>query len=143
MLPSEPPASVRVSSGTRHLRRVLMTAAGVIALVLGLVGIVIPGLPTTPFILLAAACFSRASPRLHGWLLAHRQLGPLVRDWEHQRSLPLAVKWVASAMMVSAVGLSAWQLSARPLLQIVVILAGLVGALVVWRIPTRRSQAKG
>lgn len=140
MLPPEPPASVRVSSGARHLRRILTTVAGVIALVLGLIGIVVPGLPTTPFILLAAACFSRASPRLHGWLLAHRQLGPLVRDWEHHRSLPVAVKWVASAMMVSAVGLSAWQLSGRPALQIVIILAGLVGAIVVWRIPSRARQ---
>ncbi|MBL8443489.1 MAG: YbaN family protein [Zoogloeaceae bacterium] len=139
---SKPSPPVSLPSGTRHLRRLLTAAAGVLALVLGLIGIVVPGLPTTPFILLAAACFARASPRLHGWLLTHRQLGPLVRDWEHHRSLPLAVKWVASAMMAAAVGLSAWQLSERPLLQIAIILAGLVGAIVVWRIPTRARQGR-
>nr|MBL8455457.1 YbaN family protein [Zoogloeaceae bacterium] len=142
MQPSEPPAPVRVPADKRHLRRILTAAAGVVALALGLIGIVVPGLPTTPFILLAAACFSRASPRLHRWLLAHRQLGPLVRDWEHHRSLPLTVKWVSSAMMAAAVGLSAWQLSERPLLQAVVLMAALVGVVVIWRIPTRAPQAR-
>lgn len=118
-----------------------MAGVGVAALALGLIGIVIPGLPTTPFILVAAACFSRASPRLHHWLLSNRQLGPLVRDWERNRSLPLAVKWISTLMMTAMVLLSAWHFADRTLLQVCIIAAGLVGAWVVWRIPTRRATS--
>ena len=120
------------------LRQTLLVAAGLVALGLGLIGIVLPGLPTTPFVLLAAACFARASPRLHGWLTTHRYLGPMVRDWEANRSLPLHVKWIAITMMGTMVLLSAWQFNGRPWLQGTVLALGLVGAWVVWRIPTRR-----
>ncbi|MFO1278361.1 MAG: YbaN family protein [Burkholderiaceae bacterium] len=120
------------------LRQTLLVAAGLVALGLGLIGIVLPGLPTTPFVLLAAACFARASPRLHGWLTTHRYLGPMVRDWEANRSLPLRVKWIAITMMGTMVLLSAWQFNGRAWLQGAVLALGLVGACVVWRIPTRR-----
>ena len=120
------------------LRQTLLVAAGLVALGLGLIGIVLPGLPTTPFVLLAAACFARASPRLHGWLTTHRYLGPMVRDWEANRSLPLRVKWIAITMMGTMVLLSACQFNGRAWLQGAVLALGLVGACVVWRIPTRR-----
>lgn len=130
-LPERLPARVR-------LKRAVLVAAGLLSLLLGLLGAVLPGLPTTPFVLLAAACFAQASPRLHRWLVQHRWLGPMVRDWEAHHTLPLRIKWLASAMMALMVGLSAWQLAARPGVQAVVLVAGLVGCLVVWRIPTRR-----
>lgn len=120
------------------LRQTLLVAAGLVALGLGLIGIVLPGLPTTPFVLLAAACFARASPRLHRWLTNHRYLGPMVRDWEANRSLPLRVKWIAITMMGTMVLLSACQFNGRAWLQGAVLALGLVGAWVVWRIPTRR-----
>jgi len=120
------------------LRQTLLVAAGLVALGLGLIGIVLPGLPTTPFVLLAAACFARASPRLHGWLTTHRYLGPMVRDWEANRSLPLRVKWIAITMMGTMVLLWACQFNGRAWLQGAVLALGLVGAWVVWRIPTRR-----
>ena len=104
---------------------------------LGLLGAVLPGLPTTPFVLLAAACFAKASPRLHRWLLQQRWLGPMVRDWEAHHSMPLRIKWLASGMMTLMVGVSAWQLAERPGLQAAVLVAGLIGCVVVWRIPTR------
>jgi uncharacterized membrane protein YbaN (DUF454 family) len=62
----------------------------------------------------------------------------MVRDWEANRSLPLKVKWLATTMMSIMVGLSAWHLWARPWLSGVVVAAGMLGAWVVWRIPTRR-----
>lgn len=120
------------------LRQALLVAAGLLALGLGLIGVVLPGLPTTPFVLLAAACFAKASPRLHRWLTQHRYLGPMVRDWEAHRSMPLRIKWLSTTLMLTMVALSAWQFMGRPWLQALLIALGLIGAWVVWRIPTRR-----
>jgi hypothetical protein len=122
---------------TARLRRQLLVLAGLVCLGLAGVGVILPGLPTTPFVLLAAACFAKASPALHGWLLRHRWMGPMVRDWESHRSLPLRVKVLAIAMMVTMVSLSVWQLAGRPWVQGAITLAGVVGVIVVARIPTR------
>lgn len=128
-------------SATLHRSRVvrwLLWLAGSVALVLGLIGVVLPGLPTTPFILLAAACYAKASPRLHGWVLNHRFLGPMVRDWETHRSLTRRSKTVAQVSMVVMVGLSAWGLRDRPVVLAIVLIAAVIGVLVVARIPTRQ-----
>ncbi|MDO8888041.1 MAG: YbaN family protein [Hydrogenophaga sp.] len=119
--------------------RWLLWLAGSVSLALGLIGVVLPGLPTTPFILLAAACYAKASPRLHGWLLNHRLLGPMVRDWETHRNLTRRSKTVAQVSMVVMVGLSAWGLRDRPVVLAIVLIAALIGVLVVARIPTRET----
>ena len=62
--------------------RFVLIAAGWISLALGLIGILLPVLPTTPFVILAAFLFSKGSPRLHGWLVSRPYLGRLVLDWE-------------------------------------------------------------
>src|SRR5690606_437076 len=69
------------------------------ALGLGLVGIVLPGLPTVPLVLLAAYAAARGSRRLHRWLLAHRQFGPVIRDWQAQGAVSRRGKRLATAMM--------------------------------------------
>lgn len=121
--------------------RLLLTAAGLLALGLGLLGVLLPGLPTTPFVLLAALCFTRASPRLHRWLLHNRLTGPLLRDWEAHRSLTRRVRRVALGSMGIMVLVSVWGLQAQPWLQVLVALAGAVGAWVVLRIPVRSDRA--
>ena len=68
---------------------------------LGLVGIVVPGLPTVPFVLLAAYAAARGSQRLHRWLLAHRQFGPMIRDWQAQGAVSRRAKWLAIVMMAA------------------------------------------
>lgn len=75
--------------------RMAWLAAGCAALALGAVGAVLPLLPTTPFVLLAAYCFARSSPRLHAWLLAHRHFGPLIRAWQRERAIPASAKRAA------------------------------------------------
>jgi uncharacterized membrane protein YbaN (DUF454 family) len=119
--------------------RWLLWTAGSISLVLGLIGVVLPGLPTTPFVLLAAACYAKASPRLHGWLLNHRFMGPMIRDWETHRSLTRRTKTVAQVSMVLMVGLSAWSFRTQPLVLGVLLIAAVIGVVVVARIPTRPS----
>lgn len=118
--------------------RWLLWAAGSLALGLGLLGVVLPGLPTTPFVLLAAACYAKASPRLHAWLLNHRLLGPMLRDWEQHRSLTRRTKTVAVVSMTLMVSLSVWSFRGRLIAQLVLVLLGTIGAWVVLRIPTRR-----
>ena len=80
--------------------RWLFVLAGWLCLALGIVGILLPVLPTTPFVLLAAWCFSRGSKRLHGWLLANPTLGPSIRSWEEHGMIPLRIKIVATAIML-------------------------------------------
>jgi uncharacterized protein len=89
---------------TRWARPLWMLAGG-LSLLLGVIGIVVPVLPTVPFVLLAAFCFSRGSERCEAWLLAHPHFGPMVRDWREHRAVPLRAKQLATLMMaVSSVG---------------------------------------
>jgi uncharacterized membrane protein YbaN (DUF454 family) len=93
---------------TRRWQRPLWTAAGVLALLLGFIGIFLPLLPTTPFVLLAAACFSRGSARFERWLLAHPRFGPLVRGWRAHRVMPRRAKQWAWAMMTLSALIAWW-----------------------------------
>ena len=77
----------------------LYNAAGVLALLLGIVGLFLPLLPTTPFLLLASWCFARGSNRLHDWLLSHRVFGEYLRNFEAGRGIPLKAKILATAML--------------------------------------------
>ncbi|MBX3620873.1 MAG: YbaN family protein [Rhizobacter sp.] len=86
-------------------QRLLWLAAGVLSLVVGVVGIFLPLLPTTPLVLLAAFCFSRGSERWEAWMLAHPRFGPMVHDWRRNRAVPLRAKQLATVMMaVSSIG---------------------------------------
>ena len=91
-------------------RRWLWLVLAYVALGLGIVGIFLPGLPTTPFVLLAAFCFSRGSARLEAWLLAHPRFGPLIADWRARRAMPLRAKQLAWVMMAGGSAVSAWLL---------------------------------
>lgn len=80
---------------TRRSVRVLFVVAGSVSLVLGIIGIFVPLLPTTPFLLLASACYLRGSERLHRWLLSHGRLGAHIRAFEEGRGIPRRAKIVA------------------------------------------------
>ncbi len=81
------------------MTRVLWFGLGWIAVALGLLGVVLPGLPTTPFLLAAALSFSRSSPRMQFWLENHPQFGPPIRDWEDRGAISARAKTLAVAMM--------------------------------------------
>ena len=82
------------------------TLLGSFFVVLGAVGAVLPLLPTTPFILVAAWCFARSSPRMHRWLNESALFGPIVRNWEQNRCVPLRAKVTALVMMLGVGGSS-------------------------------------
>ena len=69
------------------------------SLALGVIGIVVPGLPTVPFVLLSAFAAARGSQRLHARLLADRRFGPMIRDWQAQGAVDRRAKWLATTMM--------------------------------------------
>ncbi|MCA3252507.1 MAG: YbaN family protein [Rubrivivax sp.] len=75
------------------------------SLLLGLVGVFVPGLPTVPFLLLAAWAGGKGWPALEAWLLAHPRHGPAIRRWRDHRAVPRRAKWLASATMLASAAL--------------------------------------
>lgn len=110
------------------------TLLGWICLLLAFAGIVLPLLPTTPFVLLAAGCFARSSPRLHQWLLQHRLFGPMLHDWEEKRCIPCRVRRLAIIMMLAVGGTSVTLIVEGIWLKLTGLLLIATGCIVVMRI---------
>ena len=119
------------------LVRGLLLAVGVTCVALGVVGIFLPLLPTTPFMLLAAACFARSSRRFHERLLANRTFGPLILEWEKHRSLPRRTKLTAIVLMSLTLAVSIVFFVERPWLQALLAAFGVLLAVWMYRIPSR------
>lgn len=86
------------------MKRTIGIILGGVSLGLGILGIFLPLLPTTPFLLLSAAIWMRSSPRLHAWLLGHKRLGPYIRNFQEHRAIPIAAKVVAVSMLWASIG---------------------------------------
>lgn len=87
------------------MRRLGFLALGHALVALGIVGAVLPVLPTTPFLLLAAACYARGSPRLEAWLLGHPRFGPALRDWRLHGAIAPRAKRAALVGMTAGFAL--------------------------------------
>ncbi|HVE52049.1 MAG TPA: YbaN family protein [Ramlibacter sp.] len=94
-------SEVPASSLSAPARWFLMTLAGIFVL-LGVIGVFLPVMPTVPFLIVAAWCASRSSPRLHRWLLEHPRFGHLLRDWYEAGVVPRRAKWITSVMMAGS-----------------------------------------
>ncbi len=101
---------------------------------LAIVGAALPVLPTTPFLLVAAACFAKSSPRLYNKLLANKVFGPMIRDWQEHRSMPRKAKRIALLSIALAV---AWSCYILPTIELKVLVVALVTFPVIYilRIP--------
>lgn len=136
LLPSSPDPS-RDSEPLPIRNRWVWLTGGWAALVLGTVGIFLPLIPTTPFILVAAWCFSKGSERMHRWLLEHRRFGPMIRDWERYGVVRTRAKVLATAVIVPLVGYMALFTAAPGWTVILTILLALCGLGFVWSRPSQ------
>ena len=84
--------------------RVFLVVIGAISFVLGVVGIFLPMLPTTPFLLLSAAAWVKASPQLYEWLLRHKVFGEYIRNYREHRAIPLRVKITSVSLVWLTIG---------------------------------------
>ncbi len=95
--------------------KLLWLALGLISLALALIGVVLPLLPTVPFLLLAALCFARSSERLHRWLMSHPTFGPPIADWQEHGAINVRGKRLATLSILAVFGVSL-VLGLRPLI---------------------------
>ncbi|MCE1225433.1 MAG: YbaN family protein [Geobacteraceae bacterium] len=122
-----------------RLLRWLLIIIGLISTGLGIIGIFVPLLPTTPFLLLAAACFARSSDRFHTWLIEHNHLGPLVRGYLDGSGIPLRAKQTAITLVWLTLGSSTLLLVKAIWLQVVLILLAPAITWYLWHLPVRKE----
>ncbi len=120
--------------------RLLYLASGLGFVAIGGVGVVVPGLPTTVFFIMAAWCFSRSSRRLENWVLNLPGIGPMVRDYRGGLGMPRRAKVAAISCMVIAVGLSAGLVIGNLTVRLIVLALGIIGVwYVAYQVPTRET----
>jgi len=115
--------------------RLLYQAAGWALVGVATLGLFLPLLPTTPFLLVASMCFVRSSPRAQRWLLNSRWFGPLLRDWNEHRAVRRPVKYLAVAVVSAVIAMSFWR-DVHWLVRTLIVVLGLVGLTVIYCLPT-------
>ena len=116
------------------LKHWLLIIAGLLSLLVGVIGVFLPLIPTVPLVLLAAYCFARSSERLHNWLIGHRHFGAILRNFESGKGIPRQVKGRAVTMVWISLGFSAC-IVGRPVLIALLFSIGLGVSIYIWRLP--------
>ena len=121
----------------RAMKKYLLISLGIVSLSLGILGIFLPLLPTTPFLLLSTFCFYKSSQRLHCWLLNHRIFGRYIRNYKENRAIDSKAKWLTLAILWSTIGFSIylfWHTVFVPILLLV------VAVLVSWHVLSLKTM---
>lgn len=120
---------------TNRVLKVLLIVLGWLSVVLGFIGIFLPVMPTTPFLLLAAACFVRTSPKFYGWLVGHPKLGKYLLYYLEGKGIPLKAKFYSIALMAMSMATTSYFV---PIMAVKVLLplVGVLVALYIVRQPT-------
>jgi uncharacterized membrane protein YbaN (DUF454 family) len=124
---------------SEKLKRQLLMASGTLSLAVGIAGIIIPLLPTTPFLLLAAGCYLRSSQKFYNWLMGNRWLGAYIRNYIEGRGMPLKVKLFTIALLWATIGVSIW-LTAKPIVTIILLIVAVGVSLHIIFIRARRPK---
>ena len=133
--------SVHIARETKNpLKKVLWISLGILFVGLGANGVVIPGLPTTPFLILAAACFIRSSQRLYDWLISNKTFGPYLKDYREGKGIPRRAKVLALSMIVIFVSFAVFYAIEVTQIKILVGFIGLIGFLFVFfKVPAAKT----
>ena len=119
--------------------KALWVIAGSVFVVLGAFGVILPGLPTTPFLILAAACYIRSSQKLYDWLIANKTFGPYLRNYREGKGIPKRAKKIALVMMTIFVGYAVLFALDDLFVRIVVLILGMIGFFyVAYRVPSAK-----
>ena len=134
------------SDSTRRQRsgltRILLIVGGTLCVALGVVGIFLPVLPTTPFLLLAAICYSRSSTRFYHWLVTNRWCGAYIRNYREGRGMPLKQKALTLALLWLTIGFSAWCFVSHWWVRLTLVVIGSGVTLHLLRIKTLTQEAE-
>lgn len=120
--------------------RALLLGLGFLSVGMGVIGIFVPGWPTTVWILIAAFFFARSSTRFYAWLLRHRLFGKMVRDYRAGLGIPLRVKVFAISMIVLFAGSSTFLMLSRPWIAVIIGALGAFGIGYLLRVPTKHPE---
>lgn len=118
----------------KKIKKYLLILCGVLSVVLGIIGVVLPLLPTTPFLILALACFANSSPRFHKMLLNNRWFGVALQQWEADRTITRSSKLKAMILVVLTFSMSIGILHGRLQLQLGLLVLGSILLTFMWRI---------
>jgi len=116
------------------IKHTLLICLGWIFVLLGAIGAVLPLLPTTPFLILALACFAESSPRFHRMLLENKWFGPPLAQWESTKTIRRKIKHKVMMLIIATFGISILVLSGRANLQIMLVCFCLILLTFVWRL---------
>ena len=120
--------------------KVILIIFGTLTLGIGIIGIFVPGLPTTVFLLITAACYVRSSPKLYNWLINHKIYGKFIKDYEQKRAMALKHKISALIMMWVSIAVSTIFFIQSNVVIIIVIICGLIGTIVILRVKTLKEE---
>lgn len=122
-----------------RVTKVVLIVIGWVSIALGVIGIVLPLLPTTPFILLAAACFAKSSKRFHTWLITHPLFGPIINNFQNGQGIPRNVKIKVVLFIWITLGISIYLLN-YPWVRLVIFIMGIGLTTFLWRIPSPNEK---
>ena len=123
------------------IAKILWILLGSFFVMIGAIGAVVPGLPTTLFLILAAACYIRSSQRLYDWLIANKTFGPYLKDYREGKGIPRRAKKIALVMMTIFVGYAVLFALDDLIVRIVVLVLGMIGFYyVAYRVPSAKDD---
>lgn len=131
---------INFRSSDKHMKKALFIILGSISLIIGVVGIIVPGLPTTTFLLITAALYVRSSDRLYNWLLDHKILGRYIRDYRKYRAITRNMKIYSISIMWIMILISALFFIENIYIRILLLLCAITGTFIVLRVPTLKKD---
>ena len=124
-----------MDQGLKMFARIVLNILGTVFVFLAVLGIILPLLPATPFLLLAAACYVRGSKSLHNWLITHKYLGPYITNFRDKKGMPLKAKIVTIAVLWASLLISIYRLDSL-LLDSTLLLVGIGVTTLILRLKT-------